>query len=289
MLTADGLVKEYRGVRVVDGVTMDLAPGTITGLVGANGAGKSSTIKMLSGLVAPTHGTATLDGAPTADPHTRQRMGYLPEDSPLYEELDPGRLFAFFGNLYGVDAKTARTRGEAVLTRLGLERRHWTKPVGNMSKGMRRKVAIALTLLHDPDVVVLDEPTSGLDPVTVQEMGRFFLELRAQGKAVLLSAHDLPQVEQVSDRIVILHKGRMVAAGSLAELRAAWGRRSYRVRATVAMPGSVAHGSMHEAEFADWATVEAAIEGVKAHGGQILEVDAVPPRLDEILVHVTAG
>lgn len=288
MLVAERLVKAYRGARVVEEVSLVLRPGSIVGLVGANGAGKSSTIKMLAGLIEPTEGTVLLDGEATTTPETRRRIGYLPEDSPLYEELDPLRLFRFFGSLYGVPAKEAERRGKTILTRLDLKEAHWKKPVGNMSKGMRRKVAVALALLHDPAVVVFDEPTSGLDPVTVQEMGAFFLELRDQGKAILLSAHNLPQVEQVCDEIIIMHNGHAVAQGSLAELRDEWGTRSYRVRATVAMPNSTARGTVHEAEYVDWSEVDTAMKTVQDSGGSVLEVEAVPPRLDEILLNVTS-
>lgn len=289
MLVARDLVKEYRGVEAVRGVSLTLKPGCVLGLVGANGAGKSTTIKMLTGLVEPTSGVAELDGAPTTLPDVRRRIGYLPEDSPLYEDLTPYALLTFFGGLYGVAKRVARTRADDLLDRLGLESSARERPIGTLSKGMRRKVAIARAVLHGPDHLILDEPTSGLDPKTVREMGDFFLELRDEGRAILLSAHNLPQVEEVCDEILIMDGGRMAAHGTLEELRAAWGQRAYRVRATTPLPGGTLHGSMYQADYGDWDEAEAALTVVRAEGGTVLEVEAVPPRLDQILAAATGA
>jgi ABC-2 type transport system ATP-binding protein len=289
MLTAQDLIKAYAGVRVVHGVSLELRPGRVIGLVGANGAGKTTTIKMLAGLLDPTSGSARLDGRPTREPKARQSLGYLPEESPLYDDETPASYLRFFASLYGLPAREARTRATDLLARLSLRPEDAKKPIGTLSKGMRRKVAIARTVLHDPSVLVLDEPTSGLDPFTARELDRFIRELRDQGKAILLSAHNLQQIEDLADEIIIMHQGRVVAQGSLAQLRGQWGVQRYTVRATHPFPQSAPEGQHHEAHLTSLEEVEAAIEGVKKQGGTILEVVAVPPRLEEILERVAGA
>ncbi len=286
MLRADGLTKAYRGTEVVTDVDLQLSPGHIVGLVGANGAGKTTTIKMLAGLVEPTRGTAVLDRAPTLEPAARARIGLLPEASSLYEEQTPREYLRFFASLYDVPLDTADERAERFLARLRLDRSAWTKPIGTMSKGMRRKVAIARALLHDPDVLLLDEPTSGLDPVTAGELNTFIRELRGEGKAILLSAHDLTQVEELCDTIVVMHEGQVALRGSLTELRDAVGTKRYIVRATHPFDGSQRRGGAHEAELETWDAVEDVSETIRSNGGDVLEVESVLPGLDEVIHRV---
>jgi ABC-2 type transport system ATP-binding protein len=286
MLRGEGLVKSYSGNRVVHGITIEVPPGAIVGLVGANGAGKTTTLKMLAGLVEPTQGTCTLDGEPTLRPQTRARIGYLPEESPLYDDLTAHAYLRFFGSLYAIERAESRRRADALLNGLGFGSEHAKKTIGTLSKGLRRKVAIARCLLHRPDAILLDEPTSGLDPFTARELAGFIRRLRQEGKAVLLSAHDLAQVEELCDTIMILHRGRVVAQGPLEQLRKSFGSQTYTVRATVAFPGSHPQGTIHEGAFDQLPEVEAALEGVRRADGVVLEVDSVPPRLDEILRRV---
>lgn len=287
VLVADGLSKSYRGAEAVRDVHLRLDAGRIVGLVGANGAGKTTTLKMLAGLLAPSAGTATIDGRPTLETAVRQRIGYLPEDSPLYDELPTLPYLAFFGELYGLSHAEARRRSESLLERLDCDRIHWKKPTGTLSKGLRRKVAIARCLLHDPEVLLLDEPTSGLDPSTTQELNEFLRELRSRGKAILLSAHNLPQVEELCDEILVMSQGRIVTRGTLQELRGRIGTQRYRLRATVAFPGSQPHGTVHEAWISALPAVEDAMEAVRSARGVVLEVESIPPKLEEILRRVT--
>jgi len=288
MLFASGLGKSYGDAEVVRGVDVNLEPGRIVGLVGANGAGKTTTLKMLAGLVEPTEGTVTLDGTSTLDARARQRIGFLPEQSPLYDEQTARGYLAFFGSLYGMEKPAVRERGDALLDELGLDASAREQPIGTLSKGMRRKVAIARTLLHEPDVILLDEPTSGLDPVTARDVETFVETWREQGKAILLSAHDLPQVEQLCDEVIVMHEGEVALSGTVPELREKAGTRSYTVQATEPFEDSHERGSLHEAKFESWERVEAATRQVRDHGGEIVEVDASLPGL-ETLMHRLAG
>ncbi|MES2155585.1 MAG: ABC transporter ATP-binding protein [bacterium] len=283
MLVASGLAKSYGKAVAVERFDAAVRPGRIVGLVGNNGAGKTTVLKMLCGVLEPTAGTATLGGASTLHPPVRSSIGFLPEDSPLYEDQTPRAYLAFFARLYSMPKHAAAERAEALLTSLQLAREHWGKPIGNLSKGSARKVAIARALLHDPAVLLLDEPASGLDPVTRRELDAFLMELRQQGKAILLSAHNLTQVEELCDDIILLHAGRVVARGTLSELRAQWGTHRYRLHATVAFPASTPTGSLHTGLLDGLAAAEVAMAAVRAANGQVVNLESVPPALDEIL------
>jgi ABC-2 type transport system ATP-binding protein len=283
MLKAEGAAKTYRGTEVVHGVDLSLEPGRIVGLVGANGAGKTTTIKMLAGLVEPTRGHVRLQGQPTTTPWARERIGLLTEASALYEEHTPREYLAFFADLYDVPEDVARERSDRVLDRLDLSRDARTQRIGTMSKGMRRKVAVARSLLHEPPVMLLDEPTSGLDPVTARELEDFVRELRDQDKAVLLSAHDLNQVEALCDEVLVMHDGDVHLRGSVPELRDRAGAKRYTLRASEPFPTSSPRGGAHEGTFEAWEDVEDAIDRVREDGGEVIEVESELPGLDEVL------
>lgn len=283
MLRAAGLAKAYRDEEVVHGVDITLEPGRIVGLVGANGAGKTTTLKVLAGLVDPTEGTVRLDGNDPTEAAIRSRIGFLPEDSPLYEEQTPEDYLAFFGSLYGLDGDEIDRQRRRLLGRLDLAEENQRRRIGTLSKGMKRKVAIARTLIHDPDVLLLDEPTSGLDPVTARELESFIEALRDEGKAILLSAHDLPQVEQLCDEVVVMHDGTVELRGSVADLRDSAGTRRYTLRATEPFPESEPKGSVHEATFTDWEDVDQAADRVREAGGEVVEIDAALPGLETLL------
>ncbi len=283
MLVAQGLTKTYGTTDAVKDVDLRLDAGRVVGLVGANGAGKTTTIKMLAGLVEPTAGSVLVDGAKPTKASTRSRIGYLPEDSPLYEDETAVSYLRFFGGLYGMSRQQTKARTDELLGWLRLEESHWKKPIGNLSKGQKRKVAIARCLLHDPPVVLLDEPTSGLDPFTSREVETAVRQMRDDGKAVLLSAHNLAQVEELCDEILIVHHGRLATRGTLTELRERWGTQHYVVRGTVAFPKSKPDGSVHVAEFDRLADVETAMQAIRDADGIVLEVQAAPPSLKDIL------
>lgn len=287
MLQARALHKAYGKVNAVHRFDLDLHPGRIVGLVGNNGAGKTTTLKMLCGILEPTSGSVTIDGRPTLKPDARGAIGFLPEDSPLYDDQTPLQYLAFFARLYGIRRREAKTRIPRLLAELRLDEPFWKRPIGQLSKGSARKVAIARALLHDPAVLILDEPGSGLDPATRRELDQALAGLRGQGKALLLSAHNLKQVEELCDDIVLLHQGKVVARGTLNELREALGEPRYRLHASKEFPGSSQRGSIHVAEFTRLAEVEAAMAVVRKARGQVLDMESLPPSLDEILHKAT--
>ncbi|QHS15708.1 ABC transporter ATP-binding protein [haloarchaeon 3A1-DGR] len=232
MIEVTGFRKTYGGFDAVVGSDFAVEEGEVFGIVGPNGAGKTTTLKTLAGLIEPTDGEVRVAGYDAGDPEMRRRLGFLPEESPLYEDMTPLSYLRFFADLYDVPRSVANDRIDDALDRLELA--HRTRRLGDMSKGMKRKVAIARSLVNDPDVLIYDEPASGLDPVTTNSVLAFTHELRAAGKTVVFSAHDLHHVESVCDRVIVMNEGEIIARGSVEELRETYGTVEYVVTTTVA-------------------------------------------------------
>ena len=284
MIDAVDLRKVYGDVVAVEGSSFAVEPGEIFGLIGPNGAGKTTTLKMLAGLVDPTAGTATVAGGAAGAAETRRRLGFLPEESPVYEEMTARSYLRFFADLYDVPRGVANDRIEATLDRLDLEVRD--RPLGNTSKGMTRKVAIARSLVNDPDVLVYDEPASGLDPQTTREVLEFVRELRDAGKTVVFSAHNLYHVEDLCDRVAIMAEGAILASGTLPEIRDAHGEPTYRVYTDVPIPGSHPEGGRYVTVVEDMAAVEEAREHATADGGSLIDVRTDEASLEDIFLSV---
>ena len=219
-----GLRKRYGRQTAVDGVSFTVGRGEVLGLLGPNGAGKTSVIKILLGLVRPDAGEVLLLGRPGQDPLARARVGYLPELFRYQPWLTAAEVLALHVRLAGV-AVPAGERREC-LSLVGLADRAGDR-VGGFSKGMQQRLGLAVALVGRPELVVLDEPTSALDPIGRADVRDLLLSLRARGVAVLLNSHLIGEVERVCDRVVILDKGRVAAAGTLTELL---GRRELRLR-----------------------------------------------------------
>ncbi len=284
MIEVAGLEKEYGGFTAVGGNSFEVASGEVFGIVGPNGAGKTTTLKMLAGLIEPTVGTVRVNGANPRLPSTRERIGFLPEESPLYEEMTPRSYLRFFADLYDVDRATANQRIDQTLDRLQLA--HRDRPIGDMSKGMSRKVAIARALINDPEVLIFDEPASGLDPRTTHYINEFVQELGADGKTVLFSAHNLYHVESVCDRVAIMNNGQIVTRGTIAEIREQYGQPEYHVYTSVPVPGSTEVNGRHRQVVAEWSEIIAIREAAQEAGGDITDVRTRGESLEEIFLTV---
>ncbi|WP_226006256.1 ABC transporter ATP-binding protein [Natrinema salinisoli] len=294
ILEVDDLRKEYGGFTAVEGSSFEIERGEVFGVVGPNGAGKTTTLKMLAGLIEPTAGTAVVAGHTPGEPAMQRRLGFLPEESPLYEEMTAIDYLEFFADLYDVPADVAHERIHDSLDRLDLE--HRDRRIGNMSKGMQRKVAIARALVNDPDVLIFDEPASGLDPLTTNYIIEFTRELSDEGKTIVFSAHNLFHVESICDRIVIMNDGRIVARGTLEEIRDAHGGTEYHVYATGDGSEGVDDGhspldvtrenGQVRHVVGDMAAVDAIRDTVEADGGRVTDIQTKTPSLEEIFLEV---
>jgi len=278
------LRKEYGGAVAVDEISFSAAAGEVFGIVGPNGAGKTTTLKTIAGLVEPTAGTVEVDGAAADARETRHRLGFLPEKSPLYEEMSPLSYLRFFADLYDVPRDVADERIHDALDRLELD--HRERPIGDMSKGMTRKVAIARSLVNDPDVLVYDEPASGLDPLTTNYILEFTRQLAAEGRTVVFSAHNLYHVEEVSDRVAIMAEGRIVANGPLADLRSEYGRTKYHVYTTVEVPDAVAENGRYRRVVEGMEAVRAVETAAEARGGEVADIRTVEPSLERLFLEL---
>jgi ABC-2 type transport system ATP-binding protein len=220
MLELRRVSKHYSSIPAVNDVSFSARPGEVTGYLGPNGSGKSTTMKMITGLIAMTSGQILFEGNPIGDDllDYKRRMGYVPEEPYLYNHLSGAEYLTMVAELRNIPARTASDRIDGMLRLLSLYfDRHAS--ISGYSKGMRQKVLIAAALLHNPDLVLLDEPFSGLDVGSALVLRSLIQELAHRGKVVLFSSHELDTVERVSSRVVILHRGKVVADDSIANLR----------------------------------------------------------------------
>jgi ABC-2 type transport system ATP-binding protein len=284
VIEVEGLRKEYGGFVAVEGSSFSVEGGEVFGVVGPNGAGKTTTLKMLAGLVEPTGGHAEVAGRPAGDPEMRRNLGFLPEESPLYEEMTARSYLRFFADLYDVPREVARERIEESLDELDLE--HRDRKVGDMSKGMKRKVAIARSLVNDPDVLIYDEPASGLDPLTTNYIIDFTERLAEQGKTIVFSAHNLYHVESICDRVIVMNRGRIIARGSLEEIRETHGTTEYHVYTTVEVPDAVRENGRYRAVVDGMDAVERVRTAAAEAGGEVDDIRTVQPSLEDIFLDI---
>ena len=223
-IEAMNLTKIYPGfwksqaTTALSGLNLTVKRGEIFGLLGPNGSGKTTTIKLLLGLINPTLGSATVLGQPAGDQETRRVIGYLPEETYLYRFLNARQTLDFYARIFNMN-RAQRVRAiDYYLDFVGLDPAVRGRRLGTYSKGQARRVGLAQALLNDPELVILDEPTSGLDPLGTLEMKNLIKELKKAGKTVLLSSHQLADVEDVCDRVCILYRGKLEVEGAIDEL-----------------------------------------------------------------------
>ena len=217
------LTKVYRDfwgrqkVRALKALDLEVRRGEIFGLLGPNGSGKTTTMKLLLGLLFPTSGQALVFERPATDVGKNERIGYLPEESYLYRFLNAEETLDFYGRLFNISRKVRRQRTFELIEMVGLD---WARrrQLKEYSKGMVRRIGLAQALINDPELILLDEPTTGLDPIGTREMKDLILKLRDEGKTVLMCSHLLADVQDVCDRIAILHQGELKEMGRVDDL-----------------------------------------------------------------------
>ncbi|MCC7138822.1 MAG: ABC transporter ATP-binding protein [Planctomycetes bacterium] len=235
----EGVTKSYGDVLAVNDVTATFGPG-VTGLLGPNGAGKSTLIKLVTGMLSPSIGRVLLcDEPPTSSPHVMARVGLVPEQDPIYPGVSAFEVTSYLLRLHGLDRGDAASRARAALERVGLAAA-MDRPVQGYSKGMRQRAKLAQALAHDPDVLVLDEPLNGLDPVGRREIVALVQALGAEGRCVVVSSHVLHEVEAMTRRVLLMAHGRVIAEGTVAEIRRDLSDRPLTVRVDTPSPREVA-------------------------------------------------
>jgi len=305
----NGLSKDYetgfwkkKRVRALDGLTLNVPQGRIFGFLGGNGAGKTTTIKLLMGLIFPTEGSAKILGQDIADVHMHARVGYCPENPYFYDYLTALELMDYFGRLFGLDDAKRRDKTRELLTAVGLEERDWKRQLRKYSKGMLQRVGLAQSLINEPEVVLLDEPMSGLDPVGRREVRELIAGLREKGTTVFMSTHILSDIEALCDEVAILRRGKLAAAGDLADLlETSEGPRLLEI----CIQGVDAEAIREKVEFIagstliaephgvviqvlDEADIDAVLKITRSHGGHLISIQPVKQSLEELFVKETA-
>jgi len=296
ILVVDRVTKRFTGHTAVDSLSLTVPAGVIYGLLGPNGAGKTTTIRMIMNIIVPDEGRVQLFGGGGTGRDHSVRIGYLPEERGLYPKMRVLDVLTFLGETKGVGRRQARGKANEWLERLGLG--DWKlRKVSDLSKGMQQKVQFISTILHDPDLLILDEPFSGLDPVNSEIMRETVLDLRRRGKTILFSTHIMEQAEKLCDQLCIIAHGKLLVAGSLAEVQARHGGR----HVTVAFDGDqgsaaqvfadrrlVANaqdfGQYAELELAAGADAQEILRALVGSGARLARFEMVAPSLNKIFV-----
>jgi ABC-2 type transport system ATP-binding protein len=267
------LTKVYRDfwgrqkVRALKALDLEVRRGEIFGLLGPNGSGKTTTIKLLLGLLFPTSGRALVFDKDASDVSKNERLGYLPEESYLYKFLNAEETLDFYGRLFNMPADIRRQRINEMISLVKLD---WARrrQLKEYSKGMTRRIGLAQALINDPELILLDEPTTGLDPIGTREMKDLILRLRDEGKTVLLCSHLLPDIQDVCDRIAILHAGELKELGRIDTLLTVQDETQIRAK-----------GLTPEAE-------EEIRQVIQRHGGELLNMDHPTSTLEELFLGI---
>ncbi len=211
------IVKSYADKTVVNGLSFSVAQGEIFGLIGPNGAGKTTTIRVMMDIIKPDYGDVTILGEKLSEA-SKNKVGYLPEDRGLYKKLRAIDSIIYLASLKGMDRRLAEEKANELLSQTGMLA-HKGKRIEELSRGMGQIIQFLITIIHSPELVILDEPFSGLDPVNTELLKGMLLDLKAQGKAIILSTHQMNQVEALCDRILMINNGSAVLYGNLVEIK----------------------------------------------------------------------
>jgi len=287
------VVKSYKEKVAVDGLSFSVDTGEIFGLIGPNGAGKTTTIRMIMDIIQPDAGQVTVLGE-TPSEATKGRLGYLPEERGLYKKLSVIETVSYLASLKGMNPESIQSETEALLEQTGMLA-HKKKKIEELSRGMMQIVQLIVTIVHDPELLILDEPFTGLDPVNTERVKRLLLDLRDRGKAVILSTHQMNQVEAVCDRVLMVNDGRAVLYGGLDDIRAEHRGHAVLVESTAEVPmvtGVIerrAHKDHTELVLDTASTPQQALEELVKAGVPIERFEVSTPSLHEIFLQTVGG
>ena len=222
LLEVRSVSKYYGDLKVLDNISLKVDRGEIHALLGPNGAGKTTLLSIVCGIVNPSEGYVSIEGLSPKDSNTRKIIGIMPQEESLYEDLTGEENILFFAGLYGIDGKNAKSLAEELLTAVGLGK--WrNKLVKTYSGGMKKRLSLSVALINDPELLILDEPTTGMDPGMRQETWNIIRERKKEGKAILLATHYMDEAESLADKVTILNEGKIIAEGTVSELKAKYG------------------------------------------------------------------
>src|SRR5215210_2885316 len=267
------LSKTYRDfwgrpkVRALKALDLEVKRGEVFGLLGPNGSGKTTTIKLLLGLLFPTEGQALIFGKDATDVSKNQRIGYLPEESYLYRFLNAEETLDFYGRLFDIPHAKLQERIDSLIKTVGLDRAR-KRQLKEYSKGMTRRIGLAQALINEPELILLDEPTSGLDPIGTAEIKELIRELREQGKTIVLSGHLLADMQDICDRIAILHRGELKELGKVTDLLTVQDVTQIKTR-------DLSEAALQEVR-----------EVIARHGAELVAVDHPTTTLEELFLRI---
>ena len=298
VVQTSGLTKKFGSLVAVDHMDLSVKSGEIFGFLGPNGAGKTTTVRILCGLMMPTSGTATVVGhdVVTEPEEVKQRIGYMPQAYGLYDDLTVDENLEFFGSVYRVPRDERRKRADEILQLVRLEefRKHYA---GQLSGGMKRRVSLAVSLIHNPELLILDEPTAGVDPPLRRIFWQYFRELNKRGVTFFINTHYMDEAE-LCDRLALISYGRLVSLGSPTELKrkAVGGERVEFVTADLPRTGEILKDSelvreVHTSDGGIQLIVEEAASAIprltsllREHGVEVLQVRQLQPSLEDVFI-----
>jgi ABC-2 type transport system ATP-binding protein len=282
------IAKSFEKTQAVSDVSFSMERGELFGLLGPNGAGKTTTIRMMLDIFRPDQGTVSILGGPITEAK-KERIGYMPEERGLYQEITLEQCLLYLASLKGMTPVEARRRLKEQLERFDLAQ-HKNKKVKELSKGMQQKAQWISTILHLPELIIVDEPFAALDPINVQLVKDLMRELRTQGTTIVMSTHQMHQVEELCDRIVLIHKGRNLLYGGLDEIRRGYASHAVIVRTTGELPQVpgvvevIPHNSEIKLVLQEGTTPQDVLHALVMQGAVLERFEVAMPTLDEIFV-----
>jgi len=290
MIQIENLVKHYANVKAVDGVSFAVDRGEIFGLLGPNGAGKTTTIRCMMDIIKPDSGSIKLLNRPITEAG-KSRIGYLPEERGLYKNFQLLECLTYLGALKGMSRQDARERGMSLLEQTGLEE-YAKRKIKELSKGMTQKAQFLAAIVHDPDLLIMDEPFQGLDPVNTELLKSILLGEQARGKTIILSTHNMNQVEEMCNRILLINHGRVVLYGSLNEIKTEHAEHAVNLECD-SLPENLTgvqrvdqHNGAYQLILKDDAQPQAILRQLVESGVEVQRFEVATPPLEDIFINV---
>jgi ABC-2 type transport system ATP-binding protein len=287
------VAKHFGDTQAVVDVSFTLEPGEILGLLGPNGAGKTTTIRLMLDVFKPDSGTVSVLGGPMTEAK-KDRIGYIPEERGLYQDITVERCLTYLGTLKGLSPADARGRTVEWLQRFDLAA-HRGKKVKDLSKGMQQKAQLISALMHEPELIIIDEPFTSLDPVNTQMVKDLMVELRDRGVSILMSTHQMHQVEELCDRILLIDHGRDVLYGNLSEIRRRYAGHAVVVQVSGDLPTVagveeiMAHNGASRLNLTSGTTPTDVLRALMVHDVALEKFEIAMPSVEEIFIQVVSG